>query len=72
MGTIYPTIKLRWQEVLEATFVHIQLVFFSMLIAIVLGIPLGILITRVPALTTVVLGGAGIMQTIPSLALLGL
>ena len=28
-------------------------------------------ITRVPALTTVVLGGAGIMQTIPSLALLG-
>ena len=63
--------KMRWSEVLEATSVHIQLVFFSMLIAIVLGIGLGILITRVPRLSTVVLGGAGIMQTIPSLALLG-
>lgn len=63
--------ELRWSEVIEATSVHIQLVFFSMLIAIVLGIGLGILITRVPKLSTVVLGGAGIMQTIPSLALLG-
>ena len=63
--------EMRWSEVLEATSVHIQLVFFSMLIAIVLGIGLGILITRVPKLSTLVLGGAGIMQTIPSLALLG-
>jgi len=63
--------EMRWSEVIEATSVHIQLVFFSMLIAIVLGIGLGILITRVPKLSTVVLGGAGIMQTIPSLALLG-
>lgn len=63
--------EMRWSEVLEATSVHIQLVFFSMLIAIILGIGLGILITRVPKLSTVVLGGAGIMQTIPSLALLG-
>lgn len=63
--------QLRWKEVIEATSVHIQLVFFSMLIAIALGITLGILITRVPKLTTIVLGGAGIMQTVPSLALLG-
>ncbi|PZX05735.1 osmoprotectant transport system permease protein [Psychrobacillus insolitus] len=63
--------EMRWSEVIAATSVHIQLVFFSMLIAIVLGIGLGILITRVPKLTTIVLGGAGIMQTIPSLALLG-
>lgn len=63
--------EMRWQEVLEATSVHIQLVFFSMVIAIILGIGLGILITRVPKLSTIVLGGAGIMQTIPSLALLG-
>lgn len=63
--------KMRWQEVLEATFIHIQLVFFSMLMAIVIGILLGIIITRVPALRTLVLGGTGIMQTIPSLAVLG-
>ena len=63
--------QMRWQDVIQATSVHIQLVFFSMIIAVVLGIALGILITRVPSLVTVVLGGAGIMQTIPSLALLG-
>lgn len=63
--------QMRWVEVLEATFVHIQLVFFSMLMAIVLAVALGILITRVPSLVPFVLGGTGIMQTIPSLAVLG-
>ncbi|MEK3889994.1 ABC transporter permease [Bacillus sp. FSL K6-3431] len=63
--------QLRWQEVLMSTFTHIQLVFFSMILAIIVGVTLGILITRVPSLVTVVMGGAGVMQTVPSLALLG-
>ncbi|CAM3898818.1 ABC transporter permease [Lederbergia lenta] len=63
--------QLRWQEVLMSTFTHIQLVFFSMILAIVVGVTLGIVITRFPSFVTVVLGGAGVMQTIPSLALLG-
>ncbi|MFD1927417.1 ABC transporter permease [Sporosarcina siberiensis] len=63
--------QLRWREVLEATSIHIQLVFFSMIIATILAVALGILVTRVPALKTVVLGGTGVLQTIPSLALLG-
>lgn len=63
--------QLRWGEVLEATFVHIQLVFFSMIIATILAVTLGILVTRVPWLKTIVLGGTGVLQTIPSLALLG-
>lgn len=63
--------QMRWSEVLEATFVHIQLVFFSMVMAVILGVALGILITRVPKLVPIVLGGTGIMQTIPSLAILG-
>ncbi|PIC56693.1 glycine/betaine ABC transporter [Sporosarcina sp. P12(2017)] len=63
--------KLRWQEVLQATSIHIQLVFFSMILAVVIAVSLGILITRVPKLKTGVLGAAGIMQTIPSLAVLG-
>ncbi|MGI5901558.1 MAG: ABC transporter permease [Desulfitobacteriia bacterium] len=64
-------IQMRWMDLIEALFQHIQLVAFSMLIAILIGIPLGILITRVRFLEGVVLGGAGILQTIPSLALLG-
>lgn len=63
--------QMRWREVIEATFIHIQLVFFSMIMAVVLGILLGILITRVKSLRPLVLGGTGIMQTIPSLAVLG-
>ncbi|MBO1912446.1 ABC transporter permease, partial [Microvirga sp. 3-52] len=63
--------QLRWGEVLSATSVHIQLVFFSMIIATTLAVTLGIVVTRVPKLKTIVLGGTGILQTVPSLALLG-
>jgi len=61
----------RWEDLISATITHIELVFISMMLAICIGIPLGILVTRVPRLATVVLGGAGILQTIPSLAMLG-
>lgn len=42
-----------------------------MIIATVLAVTLGIVATRVPWLKTLLLGGAGVLQTIPSLALLG-
>src|SRR5437016_7607505 len=58
-------------EVLELTWEHISLVGISTLLAVLVGIPLGILITRWPALNKPVLGGANIIQTIPSLALFG-
>ena len=38
-----------------------------MLLAILIGVPLGILITRVPKLATGVLGGAGIFKRFPAL-----
>jgi len=58
-------------EVLELTFEHLWLVGISTLFAVLIGIPLGILITRWPVLNKPVLGGANIIQTIPSLALFG-
>lgn len=58
-------------EVFELTLEHLWLVGISTLLAVLLGIPLGILITRWPALNKPVLGGANIIQTIPSLALFG-
>jgi osmoprotectant transport system permease protein len=64
-------LEMRWLDLLQALLQHIQLVLISMLIAILIGVPLGILITRVKLLEGPVLGAAGIMQTIPSLALLG-
>jgi len=58
-------------EILQLTLEHLWLVGISMLFAIGIGIPLGILITRWPALDKPVLGSANIIQTIPSLALFG-
>jgi len=51
---------------------HLQLAGFSLLLSIVVGIPLGIVASRGGAVGHVILGFAGIVQTIPSLALLAL
>lgn len=58
-------------EILARTGEHLILVAISTGIAILAGIPLGILITRQPALTKPVLGFANAVQTVPSLALFG-
>jgi osmoprotectant transport system permease protein len=58
-------------EVLELTVEHLWLVGASIILAVLIGIPLGILITRKPGLSRSVLGGANVIQTIPSLALFG-
>ncbi len=50
---------------------HLNLVLISTSIAIVIGIPTGILLTRKQSLRNPVLGIANVMQTIPSLALFG-
>jgi len=61
-----------WLELLVLTREHLFLVFVSTGLAILLGVPLGILLTRVKSLQTPILGIANVMQTIPSLALFGL
>src|SRR6202451_535768 len=58
-------------EVLELTLEHLWLVGVSTLLAVLVGIPLGILITRWPSLNKPILGTANVIQTIPSLALFG-
>jgi osmoprotectant transport system permease protein len=59
------------RELLALTFEHLFLVAVSTGIAILIGVPLGILLTRKPGLSKPVLGFANIMQTVPSLALFG-
>ncbi len=58
-------------EVAGLTFEHLWIVCISTLLAIAIGIPLGILITRRPALYKPVIATANIIQTVPSLALFG-
>ena len=57
-----------WREGLT----HIVLAFGSLVAAVVVGVPLGILSYRVPRLRTVVLNILNGVQTIPSIALFGL
>jgi osmoprotectant transport system permease protein len=59
------------QELLELIAEHLFLVAVSTGLAVLIGVPLGILLTRKPALSKPVLGFANIMQTVPSLALFG-
>lgn len=61
-----------WEKLLEQTGQHIGLTFMSISLAIMVGVPAGILISRQRKLSSSVLGIAGVMQTIPSIALLGL
>jgi osmoprotectant transport system permease protein len=56
---------------LELTLEHLWLVGFSTLLAMLVGIPLGIAIAHRPRLNKPVLASVNIIQTIPSLALFG-
>lgn len=64
-------LKANWSDILSHIAQHLWLVFISIAIAVVIGLPLGILITRRKRLRAPVLGIANVMQTIPSLALFG-
>jgi len=58
-------------EILEATAEHVWLVGATMLLAIAIGVPLGMVVARKPWLSKPILGSASVAETIPSLALLG-
>ncbi|HEY3782246.1 MAG TPA: glycine betaine ABC transporter substrate-binding protein [Fimbriimonadaceae bacterium] len=61
-----------WGDIAKNTARHLQLVGISMLLALIIGIPLGIWAAK-PGLTSqMILGFTGMVQTIPSLALLAL
>jgi osmoprotectant transport system permease protein len=59
------------EEIFRLTADHLLLVVNAMVVAIAIGVPLGIFLTRLPKARPWLLGFANIMQTIPSLALLG-
>ena len=59
-------------EILRLTFEHVWLTASAMLFATLIGLPLGVLLTRKQVLARPVLAVANILQTIPSLALFGL
>jgi osmoprotectant transport system permease protein len=59
-----------FSKLLTYTWEHLQLVFVSLLGAILIAIPLGIFAAKLPKFGKVIMSVVGIVQTIPSLALL--
>ncbi|MBI3926241.1 MAG: ABC transporter permease subunit [Armatimonadetes bacterium] len=71
-GDFLDLIAARPTYYLDLVVQHLELVLVSVLLATVLGVPLGIAITRRRLLANPVLSTAGVIQTIPSLALLAI
>jgi osmoprotectant transport system permease protein len=62
----------RRAEIAGLTGEHVLLVFAATFLAVGIGVPLGVALTRRPRLARLALGAASVAQTVPSLALLGL
>lgn len=71
MTELFTFVRDHADKLLEQTLTHIGLTFLSLLLALLLGVPLGIGIARRRQLAGPVLGMAGMLQTVPSVALLG-
>ncbi|MBC8060481.1 MAG: ABC transporter permease subunit [Clostridiaceae bacterium] len=61
----------RQGQIIQLTAEHIKLTILAVFIAIIVGVPLGILISRIKKLSGPVIGFANVIQAVPSLALLG-
>ncbi len=70
--TLFEFIGARYPEILALALDHMRITGLAVLLAIVLGVPVGIWITRNKKLARYVIGTANIFQTLPSLALFGL
>ena len=64
-------IQARQGQLILAIWEHIQISVIALLLAVVVGVVIGIAITRIPRVAIYVIGIASVIQTIPSLALLG-
>ncbi len=71
-GPFIDFIAQKYVDILRLISQHIQITGMAVLLAIFVGIPLGIFITRYQKSSNLVLGIANVFQTIPSLALFGL
>ena len=72
MSPFFDVFQDRKAELVGALFEHIQLSLLSLIIAVLIAIPLGIYLTNKQRIAESVIGASAVLQTIPSLALLGL
>ncbi|EZX23834.1 ABC transporter permease [Mammaliicoccus sciuri] len=65
-------LQVNGNELLQKTLEHFYISLLALLLAMIVAIPLGILLTRTKKLAKVVLSIASVLQTVPSLAVLAL
>jgi len=70
--TFWNFIVLQADKLLSQTAAHIGLTLISLIAAILIAVPLGVFIARKPRFSAATLGFTGVLQTIPSIALLGI
>ncbi|WP_422926589.1 ABC transporter permease/substrate-binding protein [Singulisphaera sp. PoT] len=71
MGGMLDLFRKEYWQLALATAAHLDLVFEALAFAVLIGVPCGILAARSKSAERIVLGVANILQTVPSLALLG-
>lgn len=69
---VFQYISRNSEQVLRLTLEHIELTAIAVGLAVLIGVPLGILISYFKKASKTVVGGANVVQAIPSMALLGL
>ena len=57
-------------QIATKTWEHLYISFIALLLGILVAVPLGIMLTKVPKMAGFVLGVVGVIQTFPSLAIL--
>lgn len=72
MNSFLEFLSYRYDEILTLTVQHLQITAVSISLAILIGVPIGIFITRYQKTAGTILGVANVFQTLPSLALFGL
>ena len=72
LSSILEFTSANYLQILRQIHEHLFLTFLSLSMSIIVAIPAGIYLSRHERLTTPVMGFAGVLQTIPSLAMLGL
>ncbi|MBY8914941.1 ABC transporter permease/substrate-binding protein, partial [Bacillus sp. YC2] len=72
MNSFLHEVSDRKGQLINALLEHIQISLIALFFAVIISIPLGIYLTRKQKLSEVIIGITAVLQTIPSLALLGL
>ncbi len=71
MNVLIDTIRDRQDLIVDAFLQHIFLSFIALAIAVLIALPLGLFVSKYRKLAEPIIGVTAILQTIPSLALLG-